>query len=446
MRRASGSAAAWLPLYALAMLAAINAANYVDRAALALVLPLLKRDLRLTDTALGLLSGVPFSLCYALCCLPAAHLADRYSRRNLIALGFAFWSLMTALSAAVTSGLQLALARLALGAGESTGLPASTSLIADLFRGERRSIAYAVLAASPNLGLLLGFPLITWVMHAFGWRAAFLAAGAPGLALAALFYCSVREPERVQRPDTPAAIDSADAHMGFGASLSFLAGSRAYVLVVVAGALFSVDVGAVMSWAPTFLVRVHGLAPPQIGFYFGTLRGFAGLIGALSAGLLANGLARRNESWRVWLPAAAELLLFPVDALFLFADSPGLWRTGLLLDAVLNALQIATTYTLLVSVARAQMRAMATALYFIVCSLIGLACGPALVGALNDALDARFGDFAIRYSMLAAASACIASGLATLAASRYWRQDLARAQDPVNSGLASGSPLASSCE
>ena len=135
---------------ALGLLAAINAFNYVDRAALSLVLPLVQHDLHLSDTALGVISGLPFSLCYALCSLPAAYIADHFSRRNLMAIGFTLWSAMTCLSGAAGSGLQLAGARLALGAGESVGLPTTASLIADLFTGRRRAAPMRCLRLRPT--------------------------------------------------------------------------------------------------------------------------------------------------------------------------------------------------------------------------------------------------------------------------------------------------------
>jgi MFS family permease len=432
----------WTALYVLLLLAAINVFSYVDRAALSLVLPAVKKDLDLSDTALGLISGLPFALCYSVCSIPAAWLADRWSRRNLMSLGLAFWSAMTALSAAATTGLQLAGARLLLGAGESPGLPTSASLVADLFGGQRRAAAYAVLAASSNLGVLLGFPVVAWALHAFGWRAAFLVAGVPGLVLALVLYLTVSEPAR---RTTTGAIPSSNATTSRGTAvtsisnattspspatfkhtLSFLAGSRAYLFILIAGALVTVNVGSMLAWAPTFLTRVHGLTPGGIGMYFGTMRGTVGLLSAVSAGLLVNALAKRNELWRVWLPACAELLLFPVDALFLLAHSPLGWKVGLALDAALNAIIVATTYTLFVSVARARMRATSTAIYFIVCSLVGLAGGPALVGVLNDWLGVSSGDAAIRYSMLVTAFAAVGAALATLVASRYWQHDLAR--------------------
>jgi MFS family permease len=405
---------------ALGLVAAINAFNYVDRAALSLVLPLVQHDLHLSDTALGVISGLPFSLCYALCSLPAAYIADHFSRRNLMAVGFALWSAMTCLSGAAGSGLQLAGARLALGAGESVGLPTSASLIADLFTGRRRAGAYAVLAASPNVGVLLGFPAVAWVMHAFGWRAAFLAAGTPGLLLAAVFYASVREPPRMSV--------ATRAHGSFRQGVAFLTGAKSYLLILIAGGLVSINIGGFLAWAPTFLVRIHHLSTQGIGTYFGTLRGIAGLLGALLAGFIVNRLARRGEIWRVRVPAAAFLLLFPADALFLLGSAPLAWQSGLMLDAVLNSVQIATTYTLFVSVARSDMRAVAAALYFLVCTLVGLACGPAIVGTLNDVLKPELGETAIRYSMLLTAASAAGAGLVTLIAGRYWLRDVERAE------------------
>ena len=196
----------------------------------------------------------------------------------------------------------------------------------------------------------------------------------------------------------------------------------------------SINIGGFLAWAPTFLVRIHHLSAQGIGTYFGTLRGIAGLLGAVLAGFIVNRLARRGEIWRVWVPAAAFFLLFPADALFLLGSAPLAWQSGLMLDAVLNSVQIATTYTLFVSIARSDMRAVAAALYFLVCTLVGLACGPAIVGALNDVLKSELGETAIRYSMLLTAVSAAGAGLVTLTAGRHWLADVERAEEaPVTS-------------
>lgn len=412
-------------IYALVLLCVINALNFLDRSALALVLPQLKSDLELTDTILGLISGFPFAICYALCAIPAAWIADRFSRRHLITIGLAFWSACTAASAAVTNGIQLAVARFLLGAGESTGLPASASMIADLFSLKRRGIAFSALASSPYLGVLVGFPAVGWVTDQFGWRAAFIAAGAPGLIIALLFFLTVKEPLRRTSSGAAAQADAPS----FAESVAYLLRTPSYLLVMLAGALSAINFGSLFAWGPTFLARVHALGPQEIGEIFGAMRGAAGLIGALTAGLIVSALIRRHPLWQVWAPALMALLLFPSDAAFLFLPDGLGWTMALASSAFLAAAIVAASYVLYVNVSPVRMRATATALYLLIASLTGLTLGPLIVGLLNDHLAAQFGPAAIRYSMLVASFSSVLCGVAILLAGRTWRRDMARAQD-----------------
>lgn len=412
-------------IYTLVLLCVINALNFLDRGALALVLPQLKSDLKLSDTILGLISGLPFAICYALCAIPAAWIADRFSRRHLISIGLAFWSACTAVNAAVTNGVQLAAARFLLGAGESTGLPASASMIADLFSTRRRGVAFSALAASPYLGVLVGFTAVGWVTDQYGWRAAFLAAGAPGLIMAVLFFISVKEPSR--RTLSGASV-SADAP-SLAESLAYLLRTPSYLFITLAGALSAVNFGSTFSWGPTFLARVHDLGPQEIGQFFGAMRGVAGLVGALTAGVIVNALIRRHPLWQIWAPALMALLLFPSDAAFLFLPDGLGWKIALAFSAFLTAAIVAVSYVLYVSIVPARMRATATALYFLIASLTGLTFGPLIVGLLNDHIAAQLGPAAIRYSMLIASFSSALCGIAILLAGRTWRRDVALVQD-----------------
>lgn len=412
-------------VYVLFLLGLINAFSYVDRTALALVLPQLKAELTLSDTTLGLVSGLPFALCFALCSIPAAWIADNWSRRYLITIGLSFWSAMTALSAIVTNGFQLAAARFMLGAGEATGIPSSASMIADLFDLKWRSIAFSVMGASPYIGLLVGFPIIGWVTHEFGWRAAFLAAGLPGIAVALLFFATVKEPARKTSSGAAASPDPST----FRESLKFLFGAPSYSLIIAAGVLSAMNQASMFAWGPAFLDRVHGLNAAEIGKYFGSMRGVAGLAGALSAGVIVSYIASANENWRILAPGIFAILIFFADALFLFAPGMISWQAGMALGAFFTAATVTATYPLYIGVAKSKMRATATAVYLLIVSLIGLTFGPLLVGVLNDQLFSGFGDAAIRYSMLAASFATVLSGGLILAASLYWRRDVARAFD-----------------
>src|SRR5688572_12636921 len=146
--------------YSLGFLTLISAFNYLDRALLGLALPSIKAEMAVSDTALGLVSGLAFLLFYSLLGVPIAWLADRWNRRNIIAIGFAFWSLMTLLTGWVANIWQLALARFLMGAGEACGLAPSNSMISDLFRRERRPLALSIFGAAASIAFILFFPIV----------------------------------------------------------------------------------------------------------------------------------------------------------------------------------------------------------------------------------------------------------------------------------------------
>ena len=409
--------------YVLALICLANAFNYLDRSALALVLPKVKADLHLSDALLGIASGLPFSLCYALCAVPAAWVADRWRRKLLIALSFGFWSACTALTGLVQTGLQLCGARLLLGAGEAPGLPASASMISDLFAPRRRPLAFAALASSAYVGLLVGFPVLGWLESRFGWRAVFWGLGLAGGLVALLFLFTAREPARTTSAGLPDGADGAS----FKEGLRTLLVTPSYLWVTLGGVLSAINLGSMFAWGPSFLARVHGLDPLAIGQYFGSLRGVAGLAGATTAGVLINVLIRRNPNWQTWAPALMALLLFPADAVFLLAPGPWAWRVGLFASAFLAAAIVAASYGLYVPLATSRTRALATALYLLAATLIGQTTGPLLVGLLNDAFSHDLGASVIRWSMLAASTATVLSGAAVLLAGRTWRRDVDRA-------------------
>lgn len=415
-RRTRGQAAIML-----ALLCLVNGFAYVDRAMLALVMPALSRDLHLSDTVMGLLAGLPFALCYALCAIPIAWVADNANRRNLLGGALALWSAITALTGTVQSGWQLALARFGLGAGEAAGHPTSASLIADSFDLKARTAAFSAMSASAYLGPLIGFPVIGWLLAAHGWRATFMAAGLAGLAVAIIFFLGVREPPR-RRPAV-----AADGP-GFAASVGRLLSIRSYAFVVLAGGFNAINQGAHLTWGPTFLERVHHLGPQEIGVYFGTLRGIAGLAGAAFVALVMGALVRRDMGWQIRGAIIVAGLPFLSDSLFLLAHDPLLWRAGLALSAFFTAVAVAMSYALYVNVAPPDLRATASAFYFLVATLMGFILGPFCVGALSDLLVPRFGEGAIAVSMVVASGAALVALVLLALAGRTWVADLRRAE------------------
>ena len=405
----------------LALLCLVNAFSYVDRSMLALVMLQLTRELALSDTITGLIAGLPFALCYAICAIPLAWVADNHNRRNLLAGALAFWSAITALTGSVQSGWQLAAARFGLGAGEAAGHPTTASLIADTFDAKSRTVAFAALSASVSLGPLIGFPAVGWMLAHYGWRAAYHAVGLAGIVVAVIFFLTVREPPRAARSE-------AKDRIGFFTGVGKLLRAPSYGFVVVAGGFNAINQGAVLTWGPTFLDRVHHLGPQDIGIYFGTVRGVAGLIGALAAAAIVGMLVRRDIRWQIRAAIVVAILPFLSDMTFLFAPQPLLWQTGLGLSSLFTQFVVAVSYPLYVNVAPTNLRATASAFYFLVASLMGFILGPFIVGALNDILVPRLGEGAIAISMAVASSTALVSALLLLLANRTWTRDTERAE------------------
>ncbi len=409
-------------VYVLLLLCLINAFSYLDRNMIGLVLPQMTAELELSDTISGLVTGLPFALCYAALAIPAAWIADNHNRRNLLAVALSLWSVVTLFTGAVHSGWQLAIARFGLGAGEAAGHPTTSSLVADLFLIEQRTAAFAAISASAYLGPLVGFPVIGWILAEQGWRSAYFVMGTGGLLLAVLFALTVREPKRgMSRPQEP-------SQMGFGEGLKRLWSIPSYRFVVLAGGFNAINQGAQLTWGASFLDRIHGLGPQEVGFYFGTLRGAAGLIGAFIAATAMTALVKRDLAWQIRAPILIAVMPFIGDAIFLFGREAWMWQVGLAFTALTTAMAIAISYTLYVNIVPANLRAQASAFYFLVASLMGFILGPFSVGALSDAFAASMGDEAIRWAMLIASASALVSALMLLVAKNRWLDDARRAE------------------
>ena len=410
-------------VYSLGFLTLISSFNYFDRSLLGLVLPLIKAEMHVSDTVLGLVSGLVFVLFYSLLGVPMAWAADRWSRRNIIALGFLFWSAMTMLTGFVANIWQLAATRFLMGAGEACGVAPSNSMIADLFRTARRPLALSIFGTAFAISSIVFFPIAGWVTQAHGWRAAFVAAGAPGALLAVLFFFTVKEPERGASEPRSAG----DKKVAFLETLRFMKGARTYLLLLVGVTFMGADIYAEGAWNSTLLVRVHGLRISEIASTIGPVRGILSAVGVILGGLLTDRLGRSDPRWRLYVPGLACLALVPADLVFLLANGRFTWVSGFAAASLLTFLHQPLVYAAVMNVARLRMRATVTAIVLFCSSLLGQLIGPLLVGWLNDRLNAVYGVLAIRYSMLVIVVCAAAAGLCFLFAARTLEADTQRA-------------------
>ena len=408
---------------AVAVFAGIHTFYYADRQAFGLVLPLIKKEMQLTDTQIGLLAGLAFVLFYSILAVPVARLADRSNRRNILAFGVGFWSLMTAISGLSANVWQLATARFLMGAGEAAGLAPLTSMVSDIFDRVRRPMAMAFATCGNALSSLIMFPILGLVANAYGWREAFFVAGVPGMILTVLLICFVKEPART----SDGAGKAKAPQESFAKTLRYLLSAPAYVLAALGAALVGISLYADQTWNASFLTRVHGLNLAQVGASIGLIKGVMGLSGGLLAGVVVSKLCRLSERWRLWVPGLACILVMPSELLFLTAPDIRIALVGLAMASFFIGAHYAQVFAVFQDVAPTRMRATAVSLFILCVAPIGQVIGPLVVGFLNDLWATKYGVEAIRYSLMVGSVAAAIGGSMMLIGSIFLPRDVERA-------------------
>ena len=409
--------------YVLGVLLLCYVFNWVDRNVLAILLGSIKAELGVSDTAMGLLSGLAFAVFYTTLGIPIARWADLGNRRSILALGIALWSAMTVACGLAKGFVSLALARVGIGVGEAAGSPCSQSLISDCFPPESRGRALSVYAMGNYAGHFVAFVVGGWINEQWGWRATFFAMGVPGLVLALVVRFTVPEPPRGALERRAGAA----LHASFREVVRYLARRRSYLFINLGGALSALVGYGFGLWGPTFFMRVHGMGTAEAGLWLGWLGPLGGLTGTWLGGLLVDRLAPRDARWYLWVPGVSALVHVPLSALLLLGSE----RVALALYAphsLLFALYVGPLYAAMHRVALPRMRALAIAIHLLAVNLLGLGFGPLVVGALNDGLHARFGESAVRWSLLAVSAAGVLAGVCYLVGARSVEGDLAAAE------------------
>ena len=371
--------------------------NFVDRQVLAILMPYIKQDFQISDTWLGVLAGPVFAIFYTLAGVPIARLADRRSRKWIVAVSLAVWSGMTAAQGLAQQFWQLALTRLGVGIGEAGGTPPSHSLISDYFPPERRATALALYGNGIYIGSGLGILAGGALVQVFGdWRTAFVVVGLAGLPLAVLVALTVRE---LPRGASERAASAAPA-LSFWGVFRFLFARRSFTWLVIGSCGLSVFGYAILTWGAVFLGRVHQMPYPEVARWLGPTIMVGGCAGVSFGGWLADRLGARDARWYLRMPAIVSVAMTPFAVGFLLAEDP---RTALLSLAAAYTLMnmyVGPLWSTVQNLARPDMRAMASAVLLLVLNIVGLGMGPLLVGVLNDAFAPSFGDEAVRWSLL----------------------------------------------
>lgn len=393
--------------------------NFIDRQIVNILAEPISKDLGLSDTQIGLMTGLAFALFYTILGLPIARFADRptTNRVGLISAALAIWSAMTVLCGFAQNFMQLLLARIGVGVGEAGCTPAAHSLIADKAPPEKRASAMAFYAMGIPIGSLLGMVIGGVLADQVGWRMAFVWVGAPGILLALGVLLILRDP---RRHDVIAKTkqEKPSVSLSTREALAQIFGSRALVLLLVAGALSAFLSYGKTTWQVIFFQRTHDLSPGETGLWLGLSAGLAAILGTWLGGWLADRHGKDDRRHVLTAPAIGMLIAAPI----LFAGYVvSHWYASLALLAaatLLNSLYYGPLYSSVQGLVRPQARAMASAVLLFAQNLIGLGLGPLFFGMLSDYFKPVAGDESVRWVLFAAA------WLGVVPAFFFWRASL----------------------
>lgn len=399
--------------YVVVVLTLAYVVSFLDRQILALLVEPIRGDLGISDTQMGLIMGFAFALFYTVLGIPIGRLADRYSRRGIIATGITIWCLMTAACGLSRTFGQLFLARVGVGVGEATLNPSALSLISDYFPRERRGRAIGFYNMGVSLGAGIAMIVGGWIIAAvsgappvtlpvlgelYAWQTVFLVVGLPGL-IVALLMATVREPARRGKIRIVTEQGGETEELSLRRTAGYLLerwrlyGSHFLGMSVVTcigyGFLF---------WIPTTFVRTWQWDIPRISLAYGMVNLIAGPIGVNLAGWWSDRLYRNgHDDGHMRSCITFAFLFVPGSVLAPLMPTPEL-ALALLVPASIGAAGVTATGAAgLMMITPNQLRAQATALYYFVINIIGLSIGGTAVGAITDYVFRD--ELALRYTL-----------------------------------------------
>ncbi len=411
--------------FVLGLLTVVYVFNFLDRQIVNILGDAIVRDLGLSDTQFGMLSGIAFAAIYATLGMPIARWADASVRRNIIALAVAVWSSMTVLCGAAQNFWQLFLARAGVGVGEAGGSPPAHSIISDIFPADKRATALSIYSLGIYGGVLVGYVVGGYLASEFSWRVAFVVVGLPGLILALMVRFLVHEPPRglaEARSDVVPA--------SFSEVLNILWVRKSFRHIALGCALHAFVTYGLGAFLPIFLVRVHAMPIEQIGAILGLVAGFGGLLGTYGGGYLSDRLANRygDSRWHIWVPLISTIAAIPFYWFSLLLANTGVAAAVTwFIPSVIGGMYLGPCLSMTHGLVGLRMRAQASAILFFVLNLIGLGLGPMMTGMLSDSLRPEFGDLSIRYALVAMVLVNLWCAGHYYLATRTLREDLARA-------------------
>jgi MFS family permease len=379
------------------LLCGVYTVSIMDRQLVATLIEPIRREFALTDTHMGLLSGLAFALFYTTLGVPLARIADRGHRVNLIAISLLVWSVFTAVTGVAKTFMHLLIARIGVAIGEAGCNPAAYSLISDYFEPRRRATALSIFQMGGYIGAFAGLLLGGWIAKEYGWRAAFYLVGLPGIAIALLLRITLREPPRGYS-DTPSPARGGGQGGGIAepppalAVIKALWAKRSFRHLSFAAALHNFAIYGVGNFYAAFLMRSHDLDVQQAGMWLAFTTVIGGAAGTYLGGMLSDRLAtqRQDSRYYLWVPAWSLIIGFPLTQMVFALDDTRAVIVMLVPSILCSAAYLAPSITATYGLVGARERALASAVLLFILNLIGLGFGPVLAGVVSDQFKSLF--------------------------------------------------------
>jgi len=414
--------------YVLIVLMLTFSLQYLDRQIIIVLAEPIKNEFDLSDSQLGLLGGLVFGIPYSLMLIPVGVMVDRLNRRNILAGALFVWSFLTVLTGLARNLLDMILCRTIIAAAESSNNPSTLSMLSDYYDKRRRSTAIGIYYAAPAIATIIGFPVIGLIANNFGWRAAFLAAGIPGLLVTFLILMTVREPKREHASEMPARQKAPSLIE----TLKFIGSQKSLWMLMLAMMLTSFVVSAQIAWMSPLLMRTHGLNLVDAAIAISLAFGLMTTLGQISGGFIVDWLARFNVAWIGWFAAicaAGAGILMIASAL-----SPQSWMAIALLAcwAVPNGAHYGPIMGTVQGLVTSRMRGVTNSCMGLGINLLGAGLGPLAVGILSDSYSVAGDHFSIAWALASIALLQFVTMGLFYFASKYLKQDMVRAEAAVS--------------
>jgi MFS family permease len=409
-----------LPWGGLALLTLIYTLNFLDRTLIYILFAPIKKEMVFTDFQLALLGTTSFVMFYTLLGIPFGKLADRVSRKKLIAAGLLTWSVFSGLTGFAQGFWSIFVCRVMVGVGEATLGPAALSLLADWFPAEKRATVQSIYTAGVPLGAAAAFFLGGEFGEAFGWRNTFFLLGFPGVALAAVML-TIDEPTRPGQTAGAPAPESEPVGVGLRA----LAAEPALRSLVAGYGTLAIASNSISIWLPTFLQRVHGWTLPEIGRMSGLFMLISGGLATTFGGALADRVRAPGPGGRMKFGAGLAAISAPLWLGVLLAPNPTVLMVSWFLLIGFGLAWLGPAAADLSDLAGPNRRGLAVGAYYFVVNAVGYGVAPPLLGRLSDALGSAQDPSRLRDALLVCPTACV------IAAALLWVGSSAPRTDEV---------------